>query len=53
MVQVALEAVSGLEQRGWSAEVIDPRSISPLDRATLLESVKKTGRLIIVDEDNP
>jgi len=53
MVLVALEAASELEQRGWSAEVIDLRSISPLDKATLLESVKKTGRLIIVDEDNP
>jgi pyruvate/2-oxoglutarate/acetoin dehydrogenase E1 component len=53
MVHVALEAASLLEQKGWSAEVIDPRSISPLDTSALLESVKKTGRLIVVDEDNP
>jgi pyruvate dehydrogenase E1 component beta subunit len=53
MVQVALEAASRLEERGWNAEVIDPRSVSPLDKSLLLESVKKTGRLIIVDEDNP
>jgi len=53
MVQVALEAASLLEEKGWSAEVIDPRSISPLDTSALLESVRKTGRLVIVDEDNP
>ena len=53
MVQIALEAASLLEKKGWSAEVIDPRSISPLDTSALLQSIKKTGRLIIVDEDNP
>lgn len=53
MVQVSLQATTELEERGWSVELIDPRSISPLDQSTILDSVKKTGRLIIVDEDNP
>ncbi|MDE0142169.1 MAG: alpha-ketoacid dehydrogenase subunit beta, partial [Caldilineaceae bacterium] len=39
-----------LAEDGISAEVIDPRTIAPLDMATVLESVNKTGRLIIVDE---
>ena len=34
-------------------EVIDPRTLSPLDEDTLLESIRKTGRLVVVDEDNP
>ena len=36
--------------QGTGAEVIDPRTVSPLDTATILESLKKTGRLLIVDE---
>ncbi|MFB3814179.1 MAG: alpha-ketoacid dehydrogenase subunit beta [Terriglobales bacterium] len=50
MVQVALGASVLLEQDGISAEVVDPRTTSPLDEATLLQSVKKTGRVIIIDE---
>lgn len=50
MVQVALGAASLLEQAGISAEVIDPRTTWPLDEKTLLESVTKTGRAIVVDE---
>lgn len=46
----AIEAATQLEQEGVSVEVIDPRSISPLDTGTILRSVAKTGRLLIVDE---
>ncbi len=51
MVQRTLEACAKLEQEGISVEVIDPRTLAPLDIATVLESVHKTGRLLIVDED--
>jgi pyruvate/2-oxoglutarate/acetoin dehydrogenase E1 component len=50
MVWHALEAAVKLEQEGISVEVIDPRTIVPFDEETLLRSVKKTGRLLIVDE---
>jgi pyruvate dehydrogenase E1 component beta subunit len=50
MVQVALGAAKLLEQAGISAEVIDPRTVWPLDEQTLVESVKKTSRAIVVDE---
>ncbi len=50
MVQVALSAASKLEQIGISAEVIDPRTTYPLDRQTLIDSAKKTSRVIVVDE---
>jgi len=50
MVQVALGAAVLLEQEGISAEVVDPRTTSPLDEAALLASVKKTGRVIVIDE---
>jgi pyruvate dehydrogenase E1 component beta subunit len=50
MVQVALGAAALLEEIGISAEVIDPRTTWPLDEATLIESVKKTSRAIVVDE---
>jgi len=49
----ALEAAKTLEQEGISVEVIDPRTAAPLDIDTILQSVKKTGRLLIVDEDYP
>ena len=39
-----------MEQEGISIEVIDPRTLNPLDKATIFESVKKTGRVIIADE---
>jgi 2-oxoisovalerate dehydrogenase E1 component len=51
MVLEALNAANLLENEGISAEVIDPRSLAPLDVATILESVAKTHRLLIVDED--
>src|SRR6267143_4713378 len=50
MVQVALEAATRLEGDGISAEVVDPRTLLPLDKTTLVESAKKTGRVIVVDE---
>jgi len=50
MVQVALGAAKLLEETGISAEVIDPRTVWPLDEKTLVESVKKTSRAIVVDE---
>jgi acetoin:2,6-dichlorophenolindophenol oxidoreductase subunit beta len=50
MVQVALDAAHLLEQAGVSAEVVDPRTLWPLDERTLIESVKKTSRAIIMDE---
>lgn len=50
MVQVALAAAENLEQIGISAEVVDPRTMFPLDKATLIESAKKTSRAIVVDE---
>jgi pyruvate/2-oxoglutarate/acetoin dehydrogenase E1 component len=50
MVQVAEKAAEILAAEGISAEVIDPRTIVPLDEATLLASVKKTSRAIVIDE---
>ncbi|MEI7555543.1 alpha-ketoacid dehydrogenase subunit beta [Candidatus Chlorohelix sp.] len=51
MVHRAMAAAKQLEQEGISAEVIDLRTLVPLDDATIIESVKKTHRLLIVDED--
>ena len=48
----ALEAAEELAEKGIEAEVIDPRSLVPLDKELILESVHKTGRLVIVEEDN-
>ncbi len=53
MVHVALEAADILEREHVSCEVIDPRTTSPLDEDTILESVERTGRLIVVDEASP
>jgi pyruvate/2-oxoglutarate/acetoin dehydrogenase E1 component len=50
MVHVALDAASLLEEIGISAEVIDPRTTFPLDKKSLIESAKKTGRALVVDE---
>jgi acetoin:2,6-dichlorophenolindophenol oxidoreductase subunit beta len=50
MVQVALGAATMLEEIGISAEVVDPRTMWPLDEKTLIESAKKTSRAIILDE---
>ncbi|HZN78313.1 MAG TPA: alpha-ketoacid dehydrogenase subunit beta [Mycobacterium sp.] len=53
MVSLAEQAAVELESSGVSAEVIDPRTASPLDLDTILESVEKTGRLVVVDEASP
>ena len=50
MVQLAMEAAALLEEAGVSAEVVDPRTTWPLDEQTLIESVKKTSRAIVMDE---
>src|SRR5207253_10440152 len=50
MVQVALGAADLLEESDISAEVIDPRTMWPLDEKTLIDSAKKTSRVIVVDE---
>ncbi len=50
MVHETLGVCDELEREGISVELIDPRTVSPLDTATILESVHKTGRLLIVDE---
>jgi pyruvate dehydrogenase E1 component beta subunit len=46
----ALAAAEQLAGEGVSAEVVDPRSLAPLDMPTILQSVEKTGRLVIVDQ---
>jgi len=50
MVQVALGAARLLDEEDISAEVIDPRTLWPLDENTIVESVRKTSRAIVVDE---
>ena len=50
MVHRTLEAAELLKEEGVSLELIDPRTISPLDTQTMLQSVHKTGRLLIIDE---
>lgn len=52
-VQTALTAARQLSQKGIEVEVVDPRSLSPLDEDTILASVAKTNRLIVIDEANP
>jgi pyruvate dehydrogenase E1 component beta subunit len=53
IMKVALAAAQELEKEGISAEVIDLRSVRPIDYATVVESVKKTNRLVIVEEAWP
>ena len=50
MVQHAIKAAEQLANDGISIEIVDPRTVSPLDTDTILRSVKKTGRLLVVDE---
>jgi len=50
MVQESLIAAMALESEGISIEIVDPRSLVPLDRETIQRSVRKTGRVIVVDE---
>jgi pyruvate dehydrogenase E1 component beta subunit len=53
MRHLALEAAASLAQDGIDCEVIDPRTVSPLDEDTLFDSVEKTGRVVVVDEGPP
>jgi len=50
MVDLAAKAAAVLAEQGVSAEVIDPRSIVPLDRKKITDSIKRTGRLVVIDE---
>jgi pyruvate dehydrogenase E1 component beta subunit len=50
MMREALSAAEQLGKDGVSAEIVDPRTLNPLDEGTILESVAKTGRLVVVDE---
>ena len=50
MVQKSLAAAAQLEEEGIDVEVIDPRTLAPLDVNTIVESVKKTGRVVLVDQ---
>ena len=50
MVDLAVKAAAALEKEGISAEVIDPRTIVPLDRKRITDSIKKTGKLVVIDE---
>jgi len=51
MVHKALAAAKSLEKEGINVEVVDPRTLTPLDKRTIIDSVKKTGRIVIVSED--
>ena len=50
---IAMRVAERLDAQGYSAEVIDPRTIRPLDIDTIVESIKKTNRCVIIDESNP
>ena len=52
-VPTALKAAEELEKQGVSCEVIDPRTVRPLDIDTIIESVKKTNRIVIAEESHP
>lgn len=53
MVPIALKAAEILQEQGLSCEVIDPRTIRPLDIGTIIESVKKTNRVVVAEESHP
>tara|TARA_B100000676_G_scaffold224712_1_gene222195 strand:+ start:1042 stop:2055 length:1014 start_codon:yes stop_codon:yes gene_type:complete len=53
MVGVVQNCIKSLEEKGISAEIIDPRSLSPFDDEMVYDSVEKTGRLLVLDESNP
>jgi len=53
MVQFANDAADQLEKEGISCTVLDPRTTSPMDTESILESVEETGRLVVVDESHP
>jgi len=51
MVHQALQSAQVLEKQGIDVEVVDPRTLAPLDKETILRSVEKTSRLVVVSED--
>lgn len=51
MIHKALNAANQLEAEGTSVEIVDPRTLTPLDKQTIIRSIKKTGRIVIVTED--
>jgi pyruvate dehydrogenase E1 component beta subunit len=51
MVHKALKAAEKLEDEGINVEVVDPRTLTPLDKQAIIKSVRKTGRIVIVSED--
>jgi acetoin:2,6-dichlorophenolindophenol oxidoreductase subunit beta len=53
MIHQSLAAAKVLSEEGIEAEIVDPRTLSPLDEETILDSVAKTKHLVVVDEDNP
>jgi pyruvate/2-oxoglutarate/acetoin dehydrogenase E1 component len=53
MVNLSIEAAIVLAKEGISVEVVDPRTIVPLDRETIADSIRKTGRLVVIDEAGP
>jgi pyruvate dehydrogenase E1 component beta subunit len=53
MVHKALQAATNLAKAGIECEIIDPRTVSPIDYDTIMQSVQKTGKLVVVDEGNP
>jgi acetoin:2,6-dichlorophenolindophenol oxidoreductase subunit beta len=53
MVQLAEQAAEALAGEGIACEIVDPRTTSPLDDETIVESVEETGRLVVVDEASP
>lgn len=53
MVHKALKVAEDMQKKGVSVEVVDPRTLKPLDAETILKSIRKTGRLVVVDEGYP
>ena len=53
MVSFAMQAADNLARKNISCTIVDPRTTSPLDTETILETVEETGRLVVVDEANP
>lgn len=51
MLMKSLQAAQRLEKEGISLEIVDPRTLVPLDEQTIIDSIKKTGRLVIVEEE--
>ncbi len=53
MYHIAMQAAEQLAEDGYEAEVIDPRTLRPLDTEAILKSIKKTNRCVVIDESNP